>query len=64
MEEDPLVPLKARKTPMKLMAASLHFTTFFISTIFTFLHVIIITTNLVLILPPELVKVRAFSISL
>ncbi|CAB81354.1 hypothetical protein, partial [Arabidopsis thaliana] len=46
-EEDPLVPLKARKTPMKLMAASLHFTTFFISTIFTFLHVIIITTNLV-----------------
>lgn len=63
MEADPFAPLKARENPMKLMAASLLFTTSLISTIFTLLHVII-TTNLELILPQETQKVRAFSLSL
>jgi len=48
--------------PVKLMAASLLFTTFFILAIFTFLHVIIITTNQVLILPQDIQKVLAFSL--
>lgn len=54
MEADP------GANPVKLMAASLLFTTFFILTIFTLLHVII-TANQVLILPQDIQKVLAFS---